>query len=72
MSVACAFIVFDRQVQNAGNKYRLEYRSQYCATVNKQHWKCLLALIQSKIEFWLKGKPVMSLFINTAVTWTCD
>ena len=49
------------------------YSTGHCATVNKQHSKCLLALITiQKIEIYLKGKLLFSVIYNKAVTCTCD
>ena len=49
------------------------YSTGHCATVNKQHSKCLLALITiQKIEIYLKGKLLISVIYNKAVTCTCD
>ena len=49
------------------------YSTGHCATVNKQHSKCLLALITiHKIEIYLKGKLLTSVIYNKAVTCTCD
>ena len=49
------------------------YSTGHCATVNKQHSKCLLALITiQKIEIYLKGKLLPSVIYNKAVTCTCD